>query len=498
MTTDRPWVRRTDHVLLPDASRVLSTLFLPGQEASIPGASRSSGVLDRVLALTDTEVERELDRLTTAFAHRHRDLDVRWDAHFAMLEHRLADVGPVPARRRRLIGAYFTQEVAVEAAGLLNPSMVAHPDQAGAPAGGVRFVMTVRAIGEGHVSSLELRTGSVAADGTVALDPSPAVCVPATPTPAEFSREAFAHRLRDDAAGARDAAADDDAELVLAALGPRFSGDDLAAALGRLHAQRLTHGSTGRTADRFAQIAASSYAVEFPVGSEPGERVLTPRSPAESHGIEDARMVRFVGPGGDAEHLGTYTAFDGRSISIQLLRTTDFRRFTTTPLSGPGARNKGLALFPRQVGGRYLAMSRADRENNAVTASADLLHWAHPVRVQAPRRPWEAVQLGNCGSPVETEEGWVVLTHGVGPMRTYSIGAILLDLHDPTVVLGSLDEPLLAPAEDERSGYVPNVVYSCGALRHDRTLVLPYGCSDSRTRIATVDLDGLLGALLRG
>ena len=240
---------------------------------------------------------------------------------------------------------------------------------------------------------------------------------------------------------------------------------------------------------------SSTYQVEFPVDSALQERVLMPRAPCESHGMEDVRMVRFVAPDGAVEHLGTYTAFDGRSISIQLLRTTDFRTFSTAPLSGPGARNKGLALFPRQVGGRYVALSRADRENNAVTTSADLLHWVHPVPIQTPKRPWEIVQLGNCGPPIETERGWLVLTHGVGPMRTYSIGALLLDLDDPTRVIGRLKEPLLSPADDERSGYVPNVVYSCGAMRHGRTIVLPYGCSDAMTRIATVDLDLLLDVL---
>lgn len=496
MTPDPSWVHRTAHVLRPDATRVVSALFLPGQEQASGGRSRSSDVLRRVLALSDLEVVRELAALTAAFTHRHRDVEGTWDRHAAMLEHRLADPERISAPRRRLIGACFTQELAVEGAGLLNPSMVPHPDQSGLPPGATRFVMTLRAIGEAHLSSVELRTGIVDAAGLIALDPAPRVAVRAEPRTAEFSRAAFAHRLHEDPADDHvDAEAVADADFVLAALPQSFDNADLAGALGLLHAQRLTRGSTGRTADRFARIVASTYQVEFPAGSDLQERVLMPQAPCESRGMEDVRVVRYTGPDGTAEYLATYTAFDGQAISIQLLRTTDFRTFDVAPLSGPGARNKGLALFPRQIDGRYVALSRADRENNAVTTSSDLMHWVHPVRIQEPRRPWEIVQLGNCGPPIETERGWLALTHGVGPMRTYSIGALLLDLEDPTRVIGRLESPLLSPDEDERSGYVPNVVYSCGAMRHGQTLVLPYGCSDARTRMALVDLDRLLDAL---
>ena len=224
--------------------------------------------------------------------------------------------------------------------------------------------------------------------------------------------------------------------------------------------------------------------------------MLFPHAPSESMGMEDVRLVRFLGDDGEPDYLATYTAYDGAHIASQLLSTRDFRTFTISRLTGPGARNKGLALFPRKVGGRYVALSRADRENNAITWSDDLLHWDEPVPVQRPVQWWEMVQLGNCGAPIETEVGWLVLTHGVGPMRQYSIGALLLDLDDPTVVLGSLELPLLSPDPANRSGYVPNVVYSCGAMLHGRTLVLPYGCNDSTTRIALVSLDPLLAELL--
>ena len=490
--SDLAWVRRTDHVLRSDRSRVVATIFLPGQEMVASGRSRSPGVLDRVLALSDDEVEAELTQLAASFAGRHRRLEDSWDAHFLRMEHRLVGAPPASLSRRRLIGAYFTQEFAVEAAALFNPSMVAHPDQTGLPPDSTRFLMTVRVLGEGHRSSMEMRTGVVAADDTVTFDPLPSVAMRSTASAGRYSRSAFQHQL-DELGGDQTNSA-----FVLGVLGPQFGRDELDAALGDLRDQRLTRGSAVRTVDQFERIAACTYEATFPADSAVQERVLMPQGPNESSGVEDVRMVRFDAADGDAEYLGTYTAYDGRDIAMQLLRTRDFARFSSMPLSGPGARNKGLALFPRKVGGRYLALSRADRESNSVSASDDLLHWEKPVVVQRPERGWELVQLGNCGSPIETEEGWVVLTHGVGAMRTYSIGALLLDLDDPTRVLGRLEHPMLTAIGDERSGYVPNVVYSCGALRHGRTLVLPYGCSDSATRIALVDLDALLDELRPG
>ncbi|WP_199422961.1 glycoside hydrolase family 130 protein [Actinotalea solisilvae] len=464
--------------------------FLPGQEPAAPGRWRSADLLSRVLALSDAEVVAELDAVRRAFTRRHRGLEATWRAHAALLAHRLPVGTRLSADREHLVGAYFTKEYALQGAAVLNPSLVAHPDQSGLAAGTLRFAMTLRAVGEGHLSSVEWRTGTVDAAGAVELDPAPAVAVLPTATPVAYVRADVARHLEDLGDDAFDA--DDDA--VLATLGARFTVEDLERSLTRLRVQRPAEGMA-RLAERFARIAAGTWAVEYPVDSTLAERVLMPRAPAESNGIEDVRMLRLVGPDGGVTYAGTYTAYDGRAISLQLLRSTDLRRFDAAPLSGPGARDKGLAIFPRQVGGRFLAMSRADQESNAVAASDDLVHWDSPVRVEAPDEPWGLVQLGNCGPPVETERGWVVLTHGVGPMRTYSIGALLLDLDDPTRVLGRLREPLLSPAEDERSGYVPNAVYSCGALLHGRTLVVPYGCSDSRARIATVELDPLLDAL---
>lgn len=489
MTAGRAWVRRTDHVLHADHARVIARIFLPGQEMSGSGVSRSEAVIHRVLALTDEDVDAELRELDESFSTRHRDLPSIWLTHFDALAHRLPGHEPASTARRLLIGAYFTQEFAVEGSALFNPSMAAHPDQDGVAEGSVRFVLSVRAVGEGHVSSIEWRTGTVSADGEVLLDPPPSVAVPATVAPTRYTRTAFEQQITD-MWGDRT-----NSDFVLDALPDTFSRDDLDVALQSLRDQRLTRGAATRTIDRFEWLAGCSYAVEFPESSHLQERVLMPRGPSERKGMEDVRLVRLVEDDGSVTYVGTYTAYDGDRVSTQMISTTDFRRFVVTRLSGPGSRDKGLAIFPRRVGGRYAAMSRADRESNAVTTSDDLQHWGAPVLVQTPQEPWEVVQLGNCGPPVETEAGWLVLTHGVGPMRQYGIGALLLDLEDPAVVLGRLRHPLLVPDADERDGYVPNVVYTCGAMLHGRHLVVPYGSSDSATRFAVVELDPLLAEL---
>ncbi|HEY5137342.1 MAG TPA: glycoside hydrolase family 130 protein [Candidatus Nanopelagicales bacterium] len=476
-------------MLRPDPARVVSTIFLPGQEMAASGESRSTAVLERVLALSESDVEETLARVVESFGPRHRDLPAAWATNSGLLRHRLVGSGRISAARLQLIGAYFTQEYAVEGAALFNPSMVEHPDQSGLEPGSTRFLMTVRAVGEGHVSSVELRTGVIDVLDVVRLDPPPTVAVLPAGTATTYVGDVFAQQLREH--GGDHANSD----FVLDALPATFTRPELDLALAQLRDQLLTRGSAVRTIERIERIAACNYAIEFPASSSPQERVIMPRSPSESHGIEDVRVVRFLETDGGPAYLATYTAYDGSSISSQLLQSDDFRTFTVAQLSGPGSKNKGMALFPRRVRGRYVALSRADRESNAVTTSVDLRHWETPVLVQTPHQPWEIVQLGNCGPPIETESGWLVLTHGVGPMRQYSIGALLLDLDDPTVVTGRLSRPLLTPAADERSGYVPNVVYSCGAMLHGRTLVLPYGCSDWETRIALVDLDGLLTEL---
>jgi predicted GH43/DUF377 family glycosyl hydrolase len=484
-------VTRTQHRLKPDASRTICQLFVPGQETLIPGGSRAMAVIDRVLAMSEQEVERTLARTLDRYSGRYRDLPAILEHDFGLVAHRLGAEITIGGARRQLIGAYFTQEYAFEAAALFNPSIVAHPDQAGCASGEIRFVMSLRAVGEGHLSSIEFRSGTIGTDDEVRFDPPGRFPGTGGRRPVPYDRRRFQEKL------AELGREDEDARYLWSLLPSRFTAAELDAALAVLSSQHVTRGDCAVLADRVRWMAASNYAVEFDEHHALSERVLWPSGPAESHGMEDARFVRFT----DAEesaYYATYTAFNCSQVAPHLLETRDFRTFTISQLSGPAARNKGMALLPRRIGGRYAALSRWDRESNAIGYSDDGHYWPEAITVQAPTHPWELVQLGNCGSPIETTAGWLVFTHGVGPMREYALGAVLLDLDEPGHLIAALSEPLLVADESEREGYVPNVVYSCGAMLHGETVILPYGCSDSAVRVATIDLRLLLDRLMPG
>lgn len=490
MTSVRPGlITRSPQRLAANPARVITRLFVPGQEGFEHHESRAGAVLARILALDEDQVRASLDDIVIRFNERHRDLAGTFRRHARELADRLDPVRELSEARKLLLGATFTSEYAIEGAALCNPSIVAHPDQGGTAAGSLRFVMSVRGIGEGHLSSIGFRTGIIdAAGGSIFDDPTSFATV-GTAKPALLDAAVFRSELTrvDDAGEA--------ANYALDGLGERFTRAALEQRLTKLETSMRTRRQAKETISLLRTIAERTYAVEFSDGTTLSERVLWPSMWAEQGGMEDARFVRFVEDDGSIVFHATYTAYSGSHISQQLLETTDFQSFTSTPTVGRAAANKGLALFPRRIGGRFAAMSRSDRESNSVTYSDDLSVWTSVLPCQRPTRAWEVLQLGNCGPPIETDAGWLVLTHGVGPMRTYCIGAILLDLDDPTRILGQLPEPLLSPAADERDGYVPNVVYSCGALVHADTLVLPYGICDGAIGIATVPLPELLAAL---
>jgi predicted GH43/DUF377 family glycosyl hydrolase len=488
-------VHRTDVLLRPDPARVIARIFLPGQEPTTQGISRAAGVVRRCLAMSDAQAEAELADIMAGHDLRHRHLGRLFEKHFEAIAHRVDGSQHLPAGRRRLIGAYFTQEFAIEAAALFNPSVVPHPQQAaGAGAGGLRFLMSARAVGEGHVSSVVFGSGVLssgsAGTATVTMDPTSRYSTVGIRRGSAIERERFRHEA--EIAGADPGSL----AFVLAELPQKFTPGDLERALCDLLDQQLTRVHVERTTHCLRAVASGSYQVDFPAEAELSERVLMPFAAVESHGVEDARFVRFTDDDGGSTYLATYTGFDGSGIVSRRLQTDDFVSFRATSFTGRAAANKGMALFPRTVGGRHLALSRWDRENNAIASSADGHDWHDVQQLQTPEQPWELIQLGNCGSPIETPAGWLVLTHGVGAMRGYAIGALLLDLDDPARVLGRLTEPLLRPTQDERDGYVPNVVYSCGGLVHGDTLLLPYGCSDSSIRFALVDLPALLERLM--
>ena len=464
-------------------------MFVPGQEGFDHQDSRAAAVVARLLAIDDAHVAAALEEIVGRFGGRHRDLIGTFESHADAVADRLDDGYELSEPRRLLLGATFTSEYAVEGASLCNPSIVAHPDQTGVGAGELRFVMSVRAVGEGHRSSIGFRTGTIDGAGHPRLDPTPRWATTGAAHPAALETAIFRSELhRLDGHG-------ENADYVLDPLGEHFDLGALDAQLDKLRQNDRTRRHAARTIDVIRAIAERTYGISFPAQVALSERVLWPSTSAERQGMEDARFVRFTDDDGRVAYYATYTAYDGADITQQLLETTDFATFTSSPLVGAAAVNKGLALFPRRVGGRYAALSRWDRESNSVAFSDNPRRWSEAGGGQAPAQVWEVLQLGNCGSPIETDAGWVVLTHGVGPMRTYSIGAILLDIDDPTVVLSRLPEPLLTADGADQDGYVPNVVYSCGALVHADTLVLPYGIGDAAIGMATIALADLLGAL---
>ncbi len=482
-------VRRSPAHIAADRSRVVTRLFVPGQEGFDEQESRSSAVLQRVLALTDDDVQQSLDDVMVRFNGRHHCLTDTFHRHADELSDRLDPERKLSPSRRLLLGATFTSEYAIEGASVCNPSMVIHPDQTRVGQGNARFIMSVRAIGEGHRSSIGFRTGTISGSNDLEFDPRPTYAVTGHPDSAMLDADVFRGELR------RLRGSGDDADYVLGRLGKQFTVAELERKLKLLEKQMATRKQARRIISLIRRIAERSYAVQFEDDTPLSERVLLPAMSAESSGMEDARFVQFVDDDGSVAYYASYTAYNGSDIRQQLIETRDFLNFTSSPMVGAAADNKGLALFPRRIDGRFAALSRSDRESNTITYSDNPHRWEEGLQCQLPTQSWELLQLGNCGSPIETEAGWLVLTHGVGPMRTYNIGAILLDLEDPTRIIGQLREPLLSPATDEQDGYVPNVVYSCGSLLHSGTLVLPYGIGDAAIGVATVPLEELLASL---
>ncbi len=478
-------VTRTGVLLRPNNARVLYRPFEP------TNPQRAMRIISRVMELGEHEVEGLLAGVLSEFHGRHQRLLNFFQERFDSVRHHLLTDKPLTESRRLLIGSYFTQEYALESSALFNPSIVWHPDQGGCPPGTARFIVSLRATGEGHVSSVGFRTGTIDAAGAITLAPPTGfVTAPRVVASATYDKPLFLRKLSELGV------ANGFVEPVFTALDDRFTLRDLEGSLqATSRQQRSRRREWEPLAAAILALAQANYEIECAADSDISERVIFPYSPAETNGIEDARFVRFVEDDGAIHYYATYTAFDGSVMLPQFVETDDFVRFRVSTLNGPEVTNKGLALFPRRINGCYAMLSRQDGENMYVMES-DMLHFWHSRRlVLRPTFPWEYVQVGNCGSPIETEAGWLVLTHGVGAMRKYSIGAVLLDLADPTRVLGRLAEPLLSANENERAGYVPNVVYSCGATVHAGRLVIPYSMSDYASSFATIPLADVLAAL---
>lgn len=477
-----PTITQTGTRLERDSSLVVTRLHAPNPSSRIPK------IIRRVVDLDDAGVERALAETKRGFSHRHKNLDEVFAAHLDMVREHIPDGVTLGAAREALVGACFTMEYAVSSAALFNPSIVPHPDQSGVDPGALRFVMSLRATGEGHISSIVFRTGMLTADNQVLLDPPSRYAQ----TQNVYVNPAYDRHLFELKLNEMDASNEITAH-VLGQLPDPFTYNEMRGLLDRKDVTSVfSEARQAEAREILFWLANSNYTMDFDPASLLSERVIFPVSDNESCGIEDARFVRFVDDDGRVTYYATYTAYNGYAILPQLIETRDFNLFKVATLNGNAVRNKGMALFPRKTGGQYVMLSRQDGENNRIMFSDNLHFWQQSEILQEPGLPWEFIQVGNCGAPLETPEGWLVLTHGVGPMRRYCIGAMLLDLDDPRRVVRRLRTPLLVPQEEDRDGYVPNVVYSCGSLIHNGVLVIPYAMSDTCSDVATVGLADLI------
>lgn len=478
-------VRRTHLTLHPDRKRVLARPFYPATH------ERVMRICGQVLALPESEVHALLNQVQADFGDRHLQIREFLKRRFEQARPWLSTDGKLSEERELLLGAYFTHEYSFESAALFNPSIVPHPDQSGLPPGSLRFVLSLRATGEGHISSITFRTGILDDKNNITIhDPTRYNLEPAQAPNLAYEKDLFGRKLQELGMTG------DFSRQVLETLGETFSLDELRASIRLAVKLNEARGQeTEGAARKILALAQSNYEVQFPADSRLSERVLFPVTPSQSNGIEDARFVLFQNEDGSRNYYATYTAYDGNFVLPQFIETPDFLHFKFITLNGRAVQNKGMALFPRKINGHYAMLGRQDQESLYLMFSDDLHFWNTAQPLLQPMFPWEFIQLGNCGSPIETEGGWLVLSHGVGAMRKYCIGAFLLDRENPARVIGRLREPLITPDENERDGYVPNVVYSCGSLVFGGRLIIPYAMSDYATTFATLPLEEVLGAM---
>lgn len=477
-------VTRLDHRITPDPTRVIARFFNPG------GPERTRTIIERVLAMTAEEGARLLRRVEADFGRKHRDIAAIWRRHFEQVREHVPDGAVLEDGQALLIGAYFTMEYALESAALFNPSMVPSRDQNAVSEGSTRFTMSLRATGEGHISSIVYRRGLIDKDCNIIIEHAHPFGVPLKQIESSSCVKEL-WRQSPIAAGALS----EPAANVLDRLSDCFTPGELHQAIADTRAELGLDGELEETQANLLAIAHGNYDLKVDSLDDISEVVIFPSSANESGGIEDLRLVRFTDDDDSVRYYGTYTAYNGFRIFPQLTEHDGGSVLKVRTLMGCGSQNKGMALFPRKIDGEYVMVSRYDNENLYLMRSDNILYWDEATLLQTPKFYWQIVQIGNCSSPLETEDGWLLLTHGVGPMRQYCIGASLLDLEDPTKVIGQTEEPLLVPTEEESSGYVPNVVYSCGGMIHNDMLIIPYAMSDAATSFAKVDLAELLATL---
>ncbi len=485
-------VNRDSIILRPDQTRVLLRPFAPG------GSQRFTSAIERIMELSEERVAEVLRLIAAEFENRHQGTCQIFLDRYEQVRCLLATEPEISETRKHLIGATFMAEYSLESAALFNPSIVPHPDQSDLPVGALRFILSLRATGEGHISSITFRTGVIHADNRLeVMTPNGFLTEPKQLPNPVYEKALFSRKLTELGLTR------EFTRRVMSRLGDTFSLEDLRDGLradefllpdGMAQAELMTLADREEAKSVWI-LARSNYEVQFQPEQQLSERVLFPATPSQSNGIEDARFVHFYNDDGTCIYYATFTAYDGRAIMSQLVETSDFLRFRFATLNGLAVENKGMALFPRKINGLYAMLSRQDGENISLMYSDNVHFWNERKVILKPKYPWEIIQIGNCGSPIETPAGWLVLSHGVGPVRKYCIGAFLLDLKDPSKVIGRLKYPLIRPDQSEREGYVPNVVYTCGSLLRNGNLIIPYGLADHATGFATVRLDELLEAM---
>jgi predicted GH43/DUF377 family glycosyl hydrolase len=482
-------VNRKDIKFLPDASRVIARFLYTGDE-------RALNTIRSVLGMTEVSALQALNPILRDYSMRHRNISKIFEKHFNKISHLLVqlnlDSESLSIYQKILIGSYFTMEYSIESAAFFNPSIVEHPDQSETGPDEKRVILSFRATGEGHISSIVFRTGILDKSNNLSIEPVGKMLEEATHIRRHvYDKTSFRRKLNE----MKDIHSIIPSGLILDKLNDPFT-------YGELHdcikeARKSLHLAVEKEVlfNQITWLASSHYELEFSLDTNISERVIFPVSANEKNGVEDARFVKFVDDDGTINYYATYTAYDGTTIMPKMLDTTDFYHFRILPLHGEIAQNKGMALFPRKVNGKYAMLCRLDGFNNYIAFSDNISIWREAKLLQQPKFPWEFIQIGNCGSPIETPEGWLVLTHGVGPMREYVLGASLFDLQNPEKEIGRLKSPLLMPNIEEREGYVPNVVYSCGSMINNDELIIPYAMSDYASTYATVNLQELLNEL---
>lgn len=472
----------------PDNARVITKFFTPGSN------NRTYNIISRILTLSEEKLSSVLADTILRFKDRHRDIKRVFKDNFDKINSE-GDLSMLSLDQKLLIGAYFTMEYSIESAALFNPSVVPDPDQKGVADNELKVIISFRAVGEGHISSIVFRNGLIDSTGSLSVETNSAKVEKARIIPNQtYEKSGFVSKLKE-------LKSYDLVKEIFDNLLDEFTYKELVESVERFKKkkEKKKRKKVSEKRSRYEQtlevldwLAQSTYNIEFKKGLDLSGRVIFPMSQNDSKGLEDARFVQFTDDDGSKRFYATYTAYNGVTILPQLIETDDFINYKITILSGKGAQNKGMALFPEKINGKFATISRNDNENMFIMFSDDIRNWENPKILKEPEIYWEFFQIGNSGPPIKTEKGWLLLTHGVGPVRSYSIGAVLLDLKNPEKVIAVLEEPLIVPDESERNGYVPNVVYSCGAIIHNKKLIIPYAMSDSRSGVAGLLLEDLL------